>query len=294
MELTRSVALFSLVLVCMSGCVGAQAPKLGRTVEEVVQVEEVAPGVTNTVRVVFPSDASCAVSNVSFNVRAGELRSITGGRHYARPTIAGLTKAGEGTLLVDSPVHVKGLCDVQAGTLKIGNLFSENGASEYEMLGPMPVFSCLRFASGARLDLSDNAGFLLQDLVGAPAVSNAGVFGISGKWTLSKPGEVLTVNGDGVTLYGETYAGQFGFADGSEFAFVDAAAEAEFEKAVTAAGSAGVVVAQARWVYAAGDMLGDESLVMPKPSATTSRRWSMRASDGNTTVRLFLLPNNGD
>jgi len=161
------------------------------------------------------------------------------------------------------------------------------------MLAPLPVFSCLRFASGARLDLSDNAGFILHDLVGAPTVTNAGVVGISGKWTLSGPGEVLVVKGDGVALYGETYAGQLGFTDGSEFDFKDVAAEAAFESAVSAAGSAGIIVARAERVYAAGDTLGDVMLVMPKPSSTVYSRWLMRASDGNKTVRLFRVADDG-
>ena len=233
------------------------------------------------------------ISDASFSVRAGEVRSISGGGKSAPQSLAGFTKTGEGTLLFDAPVRVSGLGDVQAGTLKIAKLFVENGLSPEEMLGGLPTFSRLRFASGTCLDLSDNAGFPLQDLVGAPTVTNSGVFGITGKWTLTAPGEVLTVKGDNAKLFGDSFAGHLAFAEGAEFAFKDAAAEAAFSNAVVAAGASGLVVAQAYWVYPEDATLGDVPLAMPKPSSTTSKSWSMRVNGDNTAIRLFLATASG-
>lgn len=286
--LCRIVALCALAVA--AGCGGVRNSESGAAGGSLLgALRESDPSglVTNTV-VAFSDNAVAAIPGKSFNVRPGEVQAIVGGAFYARPTMAGFTKTGMGTLLVNSPVEVKGLGDVQAGTLKIAKLFAEGGASVDEMIAGMPIFSKLRFARGATLDLSDNVGFLLEGLVGGPAVVNAGVFGLSGKWTLTAPDEVLTVKGEGATLSGESYAGQLAFAEGSEFDFQDAAAEAAFEKAVTAAGAAGLVVARADWVYADGATLGDVTLVMPKPSDKTSKRWSMRAGEDNLTVRLFL------
>lgn len=271
-------------LAGLSGCVNTNT---AASDDEAQQPVASAQAVTNTV-IAFADNAARVVSNVSFKVRSGEVQAISGGVFYARPTMEGFTKSGAGTLLVNSSVDVKGLGDVQAGTLTVANLFSDGGASIDEMIAGMPIFSALRFAPGTRLDLSDNVGFLMNDLVGAPEVVNVGILGISGKWTLTAPGEVLTVSGAGVELFGESYAGQLAFAEESTFAFRDAAAEAAFAKAAAAAGGAGVVVARAEWAYPEGATLGDVPLVMPKPAAATSGRWSMRVCDDNRTVRLFL------
>lgn len=224
----------------------------------------------------------------SFNVGAGEVQSVAGGKKSTPLKLDGFTKTGAGTVLFDGPARVSGLGDVQEGTLKVAKLFSENGSSQDEMMADMPTFTRLRFAPGTCLDLSDNAGFPLQDLVGAPAITNAGIFGITGKWTLTAPGEVLTVKGENATLFGDSYAGQLAFAMGSEFEFKDAATEAAFSNAVAAAGTSGLVVARAYWVYPEDASLGDMPLAMPKPSAKTSKNWSMRVNGDNTTLSLIL------
>ena len=284
---TNRTVLFC-VLVALSGCVATNTVATSSSGCEDQKGAKVVRCVVDKSGIVFPNDAVSSVSNMSFTVGEGETQSISGGSFYARPTMAGFVKAGAGTLVVDSPVDITKLGDVQAGTLKVAKLFSDGGGSAEEMLAPMPTFSALRFAPGTRLDLSDNPGFQLMNLVGAPTVVNSGVFGVTGKWTLTAPGEVLTVQGEGAALFGESYAGQLAFAAGAEFDFKDAAAEAAFSRAVAAAGSAGIVIARAKRVYAEGDALGDMPLVMPKPSAATDRRWLMRASDDRKSIRLFL------
>ena len=224
----------------------------------------------------------------SFAVGAGEVQSVTDGKKSPPPTLDGFTKTGEGTILFDGPARVTGVGDVQAGTLKIAKLFSEDGTSPNEMMADMPTFTRLSFAPGTCLDLSDNAGFPLQDLVGAPTVTNSGVFGVTGKWTLTAPGEVLTVKGDKAEIFGDSLAGHLAFAEGAEFDFKDAATEEAFTKAVAAAGSDGLVVARAYWVYPEDATLGDVSLAMPKPSSTASKDWSMRVNGDNTAISLFL------
>lgn len=224
----------------------------------------------------------------SFNVGAGEVQSVTGGKKSPPPKLNGFTKTGAGTILFDGPARVTGLGDVQEGTLKVAKLFSVTGTSQDEMMADMPTFTRLKFAPGTCLDLSDNAGFPLRDLVGAPTVTNSGIFGITGKWTLTAPGEVLTVKGKNATLFGDSYAGQLAFALGAEFDFKDAATEVAFSNAVAAAGASGLVVARAYWVYPEDASLGDMPLTMPKPSAKTSKSWSMRVNGDNTAISLFF------
>ena len=50
----------------------------------------------------------------------------------------------------------------------------------------------------------------------------------------------------------------------------------------------GLVVARAYWVYPEDASLGDMPLAMPKPSAKTSKNWSMRVNGDNTTLSLIL------
>lgn len=284
----RNVIAAVCALTGLSGCVGVQPVETATSAAEAPRKPLSVPAAVGPSGIRFADDAVGSSTNVVFAVGAGEVKTISGGKFYMRPTMSGFEKDGEGALVVDSPVQVTGLGDVRAGTLKVARLFSEGGSSADDMLAPMPAFSKLRFAPGARLDLSNNVGFLLNGLVGGPAVVNAGVFGIGGKWTLTGPDEVLSVDGEGVSFYGETYAGQLGFAEGAEFDFKDAAAEEAYSKAALSAGPAGVVVARARRVYAEGDLLDNVALVMPKLSAATSRRWAMRASDDRRTIRLFL------
>ena len=72
---------------------------------------------TNSARLGFMDDVAAAVPALTF---AGDAtQSIFGGTHTNRSTIAGITKTGSGTLVVDSPVHVTGATTVSGGTLKV-------------------------------------------------------------------------------------------------------------------------------------------------------------------------------
>ena len=72
---------------------------------------------TNGARLGFMDDVAAAVPALTF---AGDAtQSIFGGTHTNRSTIAGITKTGSGTLVVDSPVHVTGATTVSEGTLKV-------------------------------------------------------------------------------------------------------------------------------------------------------------------------------
>ena len=247
----------------------------------------------NSSRLAFMDDSACAVgTNVVFAGGAGDLQSISGGVHTARSTIAGFRKTGAGTLLVDSPVSVTGTADMLAGTLKLANRINADGQTNAEMLAPMPVFASLSFASGTTLDLSDTKGYQVADISGSPVVTNAGLFGVTGKWTLASPNDVMTVSGDNPQLIANNAAGLLAFAEGATFAFKNAATEMAYSNAVVAAGSSGLVVARARGVMSDVN-LGEVALAMPQPSGTSSSRWQMRVSDDNTTIRLFLVPESG-
>ncbi len=72
---------------------------------------------TNGARLGFMDDVASAVPSLTF---AGDsTQSIFGGTHTNRSTIAGITKTGSGTLVVDSPVRVIGATTVSEGTLKV-------------------------------------------------------------------------------------------------------------------------------------------------------------------------------
>ena len=247
---------------------------------------------TNTARLAFMDNTSCTVPKVKFIALAGETQSISGGVYTARSTIAGITKAGAGALLVDSPAQVTGLADIQAGTLKLANRANAQGQTNAEVLAPMPVFASLSFASGTTLDLSDTKGYQVTDISGSPVVTNAGLFGVTGEWTLTSPSDVMTVSGENPQLVANNAAGLLAFAEGATFAFKNAATETAYSNAVVAAGSSGLVVARARGVMS-GVNLGEVNLVMPQPFGTSSPRWQMRVADNNTTVRLFLAPEGG-
>jgi len=162
----------------------------------------------NSSRLAFMDDSACTVgTNVVFAGGAGDLQSISGGVHTTRSTIAGFRKTGAGTLLVDSPVSVTGTAYIQAGTLKLANRANVQGQANEEVLAPMPVFSSLAFGSGTTLDLSDTVGYQVADIAGSPVVTNAGLFCLTGKWTLTSPGEVLTVTGDDPQLVARNAAG---------------------------------------------------------------------------------------
>ena len=72
---------------------------------------------TNGARLGFMDDVATAVPALTFAGDAAQ--SIFGGTHTNRSTIAGITKTGSGTLVVDSPVHVTGTTAVVEGTLKV-------------------------------------------------------------------------------------------------------------------------------------------------------------------------------
>ena len=129
--------------------------------------------------------------------------------------MAGFVKEGAGTLLFDSPVSVTGLGDVRAGTLKIANRCDTTQSGE-AMVAPLPVFAKLRFASGATLDLSDNAAMRVGDIEGSPNVVNSGEMRVTGKWTLAGASDVLASDG---ALRFEA-ASSFELADASLFASV--------------------------------------------------------------------------
>ena len=232
--------------------------------------------------------AACRTPKVRFAASAGETQSITGGVYDERPTMAGIEKTGAGTLFIDSPVCVEGFVDIQAGTLKIANRANMNGSSVDEVIAPMPVLDKLSFGAGTTLDLSDSMGCQITDIVGSPSVTNSGVFGVIGKWTLTSPKEVLSVAGSNPHLASANMAGLLAFSDCAEFDFRDAAAEAAYSNAVVAAGSAGLVVARARWIMDDGSQMGDTLLAMPQPTSSTSKRWAMHVGDNHTTLRLAL------
>ena len=243
---------------------------------------------TNTARLAFMDNTACTVPNVTFVALADETQSISGGVYTARSTMAGFTKTGAGTLVFDSPVSVTGTGNVQAGTLKVANL-SAMGSTVEEMVAPQPVFSTLAFASGTTLDLSGNYGFKVANLVGSPAVTNAGVFGVMGSWTLSSPVDVLTVTGENVVLGSDDISGMLAFASGATFTLAD---EVAFSNAVEAAGADGLVVARARWMLGESNLLGMQ-LALPTPAAGMSNRWSLSIGDSGTTLRLKLAPATG-
>ena len=151
------------------------------------------------------------------------------------------------------------------------------------------MFSSLAFASGTALDLSGNLGFKTMDLAGSPSVTNAGVFGVSGKWTLTSPNDVLDVTGENVVLGDDDISGMLAFASGATFDLPD---ETAFSNAVVAAGAEGLVVARARWVLGESSLLG-MTLALPTPAENISSRWVMSVGDGGTTLRLKLAPASG-
>jgi endoglucanase len=238
---------------------------------------------TNTARLAFMDNTKCSVGNATFVALAGETQSISGGVYTARSTIAGITKTGAGTLLVDSPAQITGVADIQSGTLKVANRVAM-GSTVDEMVAPQPVFSSIAFASGTALDLSGNYGFKVADLTGSPSVTNAGVFGVSGKWTLTDPGDVLNVTGENVVFGANDISGMLAFASGSTFDLSD---EAAFSNAVVAAGAEGLVVARASWMLGESSLLG-MTLALPQPAASISQNWEMRIDSENQTLRLFL------
>ena len=238
---------------------------------------------TNTARLAFMDNTACTVPNVTFVALAGETQSISGGVYTARSTIAGIVKEGAGTLIVDSPAQITGLADVQEGTLKVANRVAM-GSTLDEIVVPQPVFSSLAFASGTALDLSGNYGFKVADLTGSPSVTNAGVFGVSGKWTLTNPGDVLNVAGENVVFGTDDISGMLAFASGATFDLSD---ESAFSNAVVAAGAEGLVVARARRMLGELSLLG-MTLALPHPTASISENWEMRIGSDNQTLRLFL------
>lgn len=72
---------------------------------------------TNGARLGFMDDVASAVPALTFV--GDSTQSIFGGTHTDRSTIAGISKTGSGTLVVDSPVHVTGTTTVSEGTLKV-------------------------------------------------------------------------------------------------------------------------------------------------------------------------------
>jgi len=237
---------------------------------------------TNTARLAFMDNTKCSVGNVKFVTLAGETQSISGGVHTARSTLAGITKTGAGTLIVDSPAQFTGIADIQAGTLKIAYCSNTNAATQEAMLEPMPQFSSLKFASGTVLDLSDNVGMVLSDLEGAPCVTNSGMFGIGGKWKLDVPGERLLVTSELATLGGA--GGVLCFLPGATF---DLADEAAFKTA--ASGADGLLVAEAAWILDPSLLSGQVAL--PAPVSTLGAGWSMaigKDSAGNDGRGLYL------
>ena len=238
---------------------------------------------TNTARLAFMDNTACTVPNVTFVALAGETQSISGGVYTVRSSIAGIVKEGAGTLIVDSPAQITGLADVQEGMLKIAYAAPVDGAQE-GILVPQPQFSGLKFASGTTFDLSANYGFKVADLTGSPSVANAGVFGVSGKWTLSSPDDRLSVAGENVVLGDDDVSGTLAFASGATFDLSD---EAAFSNAVVAAGAEGLVVARARRMLGELSLLG-MTLALPHPTASISENWEMRIGSDNQTLRLFL------
>ena len=238
---------------------------------------------TNTARLAFMDLTACTVPSVKFIALAGEMQSISGGVYTARSTITGITKTGAGTLVVDSPAQVTGLADIQAGTLKVA--YAEPVATTQEgVLAKMPQFASLRFASGTTFDLSDNVGFVIGDLDGSPSVTNSGLFGITGKWTLNSPTDKLTVAGQNAMFGEQSAAGCLAF-QGATFE-IPSDKDAAFVAAAEANGGK-IEVARANWVVSQLD----ETTVLPMPtaSAATNPRWSMEVGqDGQSVVQTPL------
>ena len=230
---------------------------------------------------------ACTVPSVKFIALAGEMQSISGGVYTARSTITGITKTGAGTLVVDSPAQVTGLADIQAGTLKVA--YAEPVATTQEgVLAKMPQFASLRFASGTTFDLSDNVGFVIGDLDGSPSVTNSGLFGITGKWTLNSPTDKLTVAGQNAMFGEQSAAGCLAF-QGATFE-IPSDKDAAFVAAAEANGGK-IEVARANWVVSQLD----ETTVLPMPtaSAATNPRWSMEVGQDGQSVMLVLAPTSG-
>ena len=230
---------------------------------------------TNTARLAFMDNMACSVPNVKFIALAGETQSVSGGVHAARSTMAGFVKEGAGALLIDSPVSVTGLADVKGGTLKIAFRSDTSAQTQEAMLEPMPQFAGLRFAPGTTLDLSDNVGMLLGDLEGSPVVTNSGMFGIGGKWTLTTPGGKLDVAGQ--NAMGGEAAGVLCFLPGATF---DLADEAAFRTAIAAAGPDGLLVAEANWILDPSNEQLQGSVALPSPAQSLGAGWSMSIGKG--------------
>ena len=241
----------------------------------------------NSARLAFMDNTACTVgTNIVFAGGADDMQSISGGVHTARSTIGGFKKTGAGTLVIDSPVAVTGLADIQAGTLKVAYRSDPTAQTQAAMLDSLPVFSSLRFASGADLDLSDNLGLVLGNLEGSTVVTNSGMFGVSGTWKLVDPAGKLEIKGQNAG--GGQAAGVLCFLPGATF---DLADEEAFRTAVAAAGRDGLLVAEANWILdpEAEGMAG--SVVLPTPASTIASGWSMaigKDSNGNPGRGLYL------
>ena len=164
------------------------------------------------------------------------------------------------------------------------------GASLAALTVRQPQFEKLEFASGTIFDLSDNIAVKVDDLVGAPTVTNAGIFGVMENWKLSAPGDVLTLKGESVMYNGQPVAGMLAFAEGATFTIAD---EAAFSNAVVAAGTEGLVVARANWVLGDSTLVNGMAVVLPRPSAGMAHRWEMTVGDGGTTLRLRFAASGG-
>ena len=245
---------------------------------------------TNTARLAFMDATACTVPNVKFIAIEGEPQSVSGGVHTARSTMAGFVKEGAGTLYFDAAVDVTGLGDVKSGTLKVANRINlDNPADQAEALASTTAFSNLQFAAGTKLDLCDAPLFQLGSLSGSPSVTTVGVVGVSGKWTLTNPDQVMNVYGEGIELFGGNVSGGLAFLQGATF---DLADEAAFTAAATAAGDRGILVAYARWVVI--DEFAGIPAPMPQPSANISPRWQMYVDPSNVReLRLRLAPTSG-
>ncbi|MBQ6247091.1 MAG: hypothetical protein IJK04_09520, partial [Kiritimatiellae bacterium] len=245
---------------------------------------------TNTARLAFMDATACSVPNVKFIALAGETQSVSGGVNVARSTMAGFVKEGAGTLYFDAAADVTGLGDVKSGTLKVANRINlDNPADQAAALASTTAFSNLQFAAGTELDLCDAPLFQLGSLSGSPSVTNVGIVGVSGKWTLTDPNQVMNVYGEGIELFGGNVSGGLAFLQGATF---DLADEAAFTAAATAAGDRGSLVAYARWVVI--DEFAGIPAPMPQPSANISPRWQMYVDPSNVReLRLRLAPTSG-
>ena len=225
----------------------------------------------NSARLAFMDNTICTVgTNIVFAGGADDMQSISGGVYTARSTMGGFRKTGAGTLVVDSPVAVTGLADIQAGTLKVAYRSDPTAQSQKAMLNPLPVFSSVRFADGANLDLSDNLGIVLGSLEGSPVVTNSGMFGVSGTWKLVNPAGRLKLLGRNAS--GGQAAGVLCFLSGATF---DLADEEAFRTAVAAAGPDGLLVAEANWILDSAQEGLEVSVALPTPAPTIASGWSM-------------------